>query len=614
MADPNLAPDVAVGVSLIDRLEVVSWPRGLESLSHAQPFLYDADLEFFQDLEAWLATRAGDQPSYIQAAVQNVRRVLHDLLLAFTYELTIRDDSQWVRKWYHPGQGGSGSAHEAEFYGIHVLLIRNLVAELARATNLVLSRCRAADDTVLTDPGLSLIDTGGDDWRPTQYTQVEQELPQPYPGLRGFPAALPNRDIHALGEVYEGKPRTPTDFEDWIDELDDRVPGEPSDPPNDADPPQHLPKPPPAPAAPPPPALATPPPRPTDKVLGTVAAVAGLVLDFAGAPLPIAVGVGAGGLAALILSLVAKRLRWQVLAITGVIVCAVAAIAVLAIDRPAEKPKPIADQVAAIAADAQRDKQYVAASRELRLHEGSDGSRVYILRDQSERRGGIRLELQLSPSDELRIYDEIRGKLISRFRFKTQNPGEVTQGPDGDAPGYRARLVKAADFDRDGTTELLVSLDRISNASGPLPVPALIEWDHEARRYRLLPLLTAPPDLKLAKGSESASLDGYRDPSLLQDQFSDREFKAYPADVIDIRQAPSGPVVLAGYAEMSAIGFTGRYEAKGWTLDLAGAGPQLRECTPESHVFVKAPNPGEVADALARKLIDVSGDRGCGQP
>jgi hypothetical protein len=166
------------------------------------------------------------------------------LLLVVNYELIARGGALWVRKWYQGAHGGTSRPRDVEFFQIHALLIQNLAAELTRAINLVLVRGRQADDRVLQTSALALVDTGSPDapMQPAQYTAEEQKLPQPYPGLRDFPKLIPSRDFGALGEVREGRPRTPAAFVQCIDELIKRTAGRPSEPPGAEIPPRALPR------------------------------------------------------------------------------------------------------------------------------------------------------------------------------------------------------------------------------------------------------------------------------------------------------------------------------------------------------------------------------------
>jgi hypothetical protein len=120
--------------------------------------------------------------------------------------------------------------------------------------------------------------------------------------------------------------------------------------------------------------------------------------------------------------------------------------------------------------------------------------------------------------------------------------------------------------------------------------------------------------LRLAPGLAADALDGYEKPSIVQDQLSETRLVGFPADAIAVRHALRGPVVMAGYAEMSTLGFTGRYEAVGWFLSLEGGRLQLTRCSSKgAHVFVKPATPAKIADGLARALIDTGHNQGCGQ-
>jgi hypothetical protein len=241
----DVAPDVAVALDLIDLADIADWPRLTAGLSHSQPYVRDADSERLDGIQAWLATRAADERSFVQAAVANFARVLDDLLLVLHYDLDPRPGAYWVRKWYHRGLGGTGSPLEVEFFEIHILLIQNLTAELTRAINLVLVRARQADARVLAGVGLATVDTGSSHapMQAAQYSEQEQTAPQPYPGLLGFPGVIMSRDIGALGEKAEGVPRTVDDYAGWLNELFQRRLAKPSDPPPKARPPFSLPGP-----------------------------------------------------------------------------------------------------------------------------------------------------------------------------------------------------------------------------------------------------------------------------------------------------------------------------------------------------------------------------------
>ena len=372
-----------------------------------------------------------------------------------------------------------------------------------------------------------------------------------------------------------------------------------------------------------PPVNASPPVRPSPPpgsasrvkdVLLTVATICGTVLAVAVAPLPLAAAVVVACVTAVVLVWLRPDISMTMASLIILSAASLGAVVGLVIPGGEAEPPPLAAQLDDVVADADSRGQYPAVRRAAQLHSDAPGSHLFVLRDQSQRPGGLPREFASPPSDEVRVYDGVVGRLVLRMRFQPQNFGEVQQGPDGDSPGYRFRVADIADLDKNGTAEVLGSFERISFASGPLPLPVLISWDEEASRYRLDALLTQPPDLRVPQELTPAALAGYRKPSVVRDQFSKTKLTGYPADIVEVRQALRGPVVLAGYPEQSAVGFTGRYEAKGWFLDLGGRTPQLTECTPpKRHRLVRVPTPADVPDALARALIGAPEKPGCGQ-
>lgn len=346
-----------------------------------------------------------------------------------------------------------------------------------------------------------------------------------------------------------------------------------------------------------------------------VTSLGGLALAIGGASLPLSLAVIAACVASFAL------LLWRPHIAVGPTVAAVAVAALLGaaaglvLAGNESSPPPIRNQLDSVLREAADQGTYPAVWRVLRLRAGAPRSHLLVLRDGSERPGGIPRELALPPSDELRLYDEVGGRLDLRFALHPQNPGELRQGPDGDSPGYEVQVVQVINVNRDGNAEVLVSFGRRSNASGPLPLPALLWWDPAPDAYRVDPILTEAPELALPSGLSAHALDGYRKPSIVQDQLSETRLVGFPADTIAVRQALRGPVVVAGYAEISTIGWTGRYEAFGWFLSLDGGRLQLTRCSPtRKHLFVKSETPADVEDALVRAVIHPSRNQGCGRP
>lgn len=215
--------DVAVAVDLASRIDLADWPRLMDGPSHSQPYLYGADHRSLLLVQAWLAGHAAEATTMVRCAIANFLRVLNDFLYVFEYDLEWRKpDCYWVRKWYHPSLGGSGDPLDGERYGVHVLLIRNLAAELTRAMNLIVMRVRSADERALRGLGLATIDTGALDapYQVARYSDREAADAQPYPGLAEFPLVIEGRDVGALGASSDRDvPRTAVAFADWVAHL-----------------------------------------------------------------------------------------------------------------------------------------------------------------------------------------------------------------------------------------------------------------------------------------------------------------------------------------------------------------------------------------------------------
>lgn len=346
-------------------------------------------------------------------------------------------------------------------------------------------------------------------------------------------------------------------------------------------------------------------------MLATVATIVGVGLGVAVASLPLGLAAVSAFLATIAV------LLWRPGVSTGqatVSILAVATLgAVVGLLLDSSDPPPLTAQLDAIVAQADDEGQYPADRRTIQLHADSPRSHLFVLEDESDRPGGIPREFASPPSAEVRIYDEADGRLDLRMRFHPQNHGQVEQGPDGDAPGFQFRIIDIDDFDKNGTVEIVAAFDRISFATGSLPIPVIVSWDSEDAAYDIHPLLTQPPRLRVSSRLASAAYAGYSKPTLVQDQLSDKRLTGYPADVIAVRQGLRGPILMAAYPELSERGFTGRYEAKGWFLDLSGGSPRLARCSPSEHLFLRVSSPAEVTEALPRALIGPANEPGCGQ-
>ncbi len=240
----NLAPDTAVAVKLIARVDLYRWRALSSGLMNPTPYIHASDAQRLEDLLAWIAAHSRDEASFVQAAVWNVGRVLADLSLVLNYNMEPRDGTYMVFQWYRLSYGRVGHQREVEEWCTHVALIHNLSIELTRAINLVIERARRADKQVLAGEGAAVIETG-----PTHapmeavaYSPDEAAVPEPYPGLEEFPHVMDSRAVGGLGFHPDETPRKVREFDDWITHLVEHR-GRGSDPPPPGTPPFSLPRP-----------------------------------------------------------------------------------------------------------------------------------------------------------------------------------------------------------------------------------------------------------------------------------------------------------------------------------------------------------------------------------
>jgi hypothetical protein len=336
------APDVRLGVDLIDRIDLQRWDRIADDLLQPTPRIHHEDASHLDDLLAWMAAQMHEPRSYVDAAVMNAAGVLQDLLLVLHYEMDFRDNHYWVTQWYRRSYGRPVHQRRVEEFGVHVALVHNLVIELTRAWNLVIDRTRQADPDALSDARNALASTGPDHapMQAVRYSDEEAADPQPYPGLAEFPAAVQKRrHIGLLGRTTADHDRTLAAFSGWIEHLV-RERGPHSDSPGHEKLPFALPK----------PSGSSPdkrPPSPWRAVAGILTAasvIAGLLASF-----PWLIGATAG--AALGAGLLHRRV-WRVppetIPTIAVIVTAASGAVVAEViagdggDKPtAKRPKPI---------------------------------------------------------------------------------------------------------------------------------------------------------------------------------------------------------------------------------------------------------------------------------
>jgi hypothetical protein len=159
------------------------------------------------------------------------------------------------------------------------------------------------------------------------------------------------------------------------------------------------------------------------------------------------------------------------------------------------KPPPISAQVADIRADLARGGRRVLFTAATQgLHGTDDRSQVFVVRSDSE------------GSDELRIYDEVDGRLQLRFAYRPRTrfrPPVAGAGPAFSLGDQQKRALAdyiaveppvVVDADRDGAREVLFSYRAwINPGLPPFRLPLAVAWDDRRQAYVLSAVLGEAP-------------------------------------------------------------------------------------------------------------------------
>lgn len=338
-------------------------------------------------------------------------------------------------------------------------------------------------------------------------------------------------------------------------------------------------------------------------VLGLGANLLAVVL----APLPFAAAVIGATAAASIVFWRWPRLHVSI-ATTAVALAAAAAAggaALVSDNEGGDETRPISQQLDEVVRRAAQERRYVVLRRERSLHGTGTKSYLMVLRDEALRdRFRTDLGTPSAISDEVRIYDDVDGELRLRFRFQAQGPGEIVQRPEGDMPSFIFRLRTIDDFDRNGESEVVGLFERNTLASGPLPVPVIITWDEGDARYRIHSLVPEAPRLQPPKDIDPVVLEGYTKPTELHNQHAQHLLLGYAVDEFAVVTTKRAPVVIAAYAEQTSQGFGGRYELKGWFMDLQAPTPDFYVCGPTRRggLVVRPESPADLHDKMRERL------------
>lgn len=231
-----------------------------------------------------------------------------------------------------------------------------------------------------------------------------------------------------------------------------------------------------------------------------------------------------------------------------------------------EPRAPVSEQLASIARAARDDHRRIVFRAAAPLHgAGARRSHVLVLRDDAVTDWRRR---SVARTDELRIYDNVDGRLREAFRFQVRGGGRVRQ--------FHVDLEPRA----------------VMLATGPLPVPVLVAWDDAARRYRPSPQRIRP----------RATGERYIEPPVVVDRSSSRRVNGYAVDTYTIVRHRPFAMLLGGYPDGDAL-LAGReqYEIELWTDD-RGEPVKSVACF-RSPAASSGRAPDDVAGALARWFV-----------
>lgn len=184
-------------------------------------------------------------------------------------------------------------------------------------------------------------------------------------------------------------------------------------------------------------------------------------------------------------------------------------------------------------------------------------------------------EVFVPKSDEVRIYDVDDGRVRLSFRFLPQSSGQIRQLPEGDYPSFHFRVVSQTDLTGSGSRELVGAFERVTLATGPMPVPVLIAWDPEAHKFRMSPLIPKPPDLSPLGAKARAAMAGFTRPTTIRDRHSDATTRGYAADAFRVWPRRTSPAVTAFYVDPSTMT---RGQVSAWTLDAQNGSIESISC------------------------------------
>ena len=144
-------------------------------------------------------------------------------------------------------------------------------------------------------------------------------------------------------------------------------------------------------------------------------------------------------------------------------------------------PQPVPDQWQEIRSAIAREGWEIKLVREADLRGTGEESTLLGLHSRSSACTGP----NASPSDQVRIYDDINGSLDRTFMFEPAARG---------CHGWDYQAVAIADLSESGRGDVIGEFIGAPSGGGPgIAVPTIITWKPAAQRYTIAPLLVEPP-------------------------------------------------------------------------------------------------------------------------
>jgi hypothetical protein len=144
-------------------------------------------------------------------------------------------------------------------------------------------------------------------------------------------------------------------------------------------------------------------------------------------------------------------------------------------------PQPLSDQWQEVRSVIAREGWEIKLVREADLRGTGEESTVLGL----HARNNACTRADASPSDQVRIYDDINGTLNRSFTFEPAARG---------CHGWDYQVVAIADLSESGRGDVIGEFIGAPSGGGPgIAVPTIITWKPADQRYAIAPLLVEPP-------------------------------------------------------------------------------------------------------------------------